>query len=293
MLTHKKLVHDQSEKVKDRQLQTVGAPSAKDLVPAATANPSNMEQSRAPAVLLQVISQDTTSVLCSTPQPVPHCEVELLMPGLQPLLRGKAAISDTNSANMGCPEKLSPQPHPDQRSKQHQPAQPHQQHLAQDIRQQPSAGLSRKQQLHHPSSNQRVDKQHFAQYSVKLSQLPKVKQPPPKQLSAGPLLRQLSAQPSFEQLSAQSTYKQQSAQPPSGTRSAQPCQQQPSSRSTHQQTLGSTMLSDQPKVKQPLSRTRQKQPFWTEHYVQPSSQHSNQQLSPQQSKQQLSLQQSE
>merc|ERR1719341_1617895 len=97
--------------MRTRLAQTVVTPSTEGMVTTTVPHSSNMAKPKAPAQILNVISQDSTAVLCFTSQPIPDSEVELLMPEVPPFLPDRAPWSDTSSANMECPKKLSPQTH--------------------------------------------------------------------------------------------------------------------------------------------------------------------------------------
>ena len=99
LLTHKKLHHEQPVNTEDT-----------------VATGSHMVHPRAPALLLQVVTQDSTAVFCTAREPVPNYEVELLMPELYPLNMVGASRTDTYSTDTGDKESLqvdikqSPQP---------------------------------------------------------------------------------------------------------------------------------------------------------------------------------------
>ena len=57
---------------------------------------ADMDQTQSPALLLQVLSEDLTAVLCSSPQPVPCCEVEMNMSWL-----GTHSLGSTTGTVMG------------------------------------------------------------------------------------------------------------------------------------------------------------------------------------------------
>ena len=205
-------------------------------VPVAIPHLLNLEQPRAPAVL------------CSTSQPIPDSEVELLMPEVPPFLPDKAPWSDTSSANMECPKKLSPQTHslPDKASwsdtssasmecpKKLSPQTDHKLSSQQSgMKLSPDSDKKLSTQSARLRSPRLVLKPLPAQPS-KQHQPAQSYQPYPsrdiRQPSAGLSLKQQSAQLSRKKLSAQPFAKQLSAQPSCRTTSAQSHQQQLSSR---------------------------------------------------------------
>ena len=76
-----------------------------------------------PALLLQILSEDHTAVLCSSPQPVPCSEVKMNIPRLGPLSRD-IGMGDKQKSAQPCQQQVSAVP-----SKQHLSAQTSKQQL--------------------------------------------------------------------------------------------------------------------------------------------------------------------